>query len=152
MCPASAGRAKKSLLSSFLLLLMGVAASTMVADSVSLMDQIFLADRKIWVLASYRALPYINSSQSECMSGYLLLTLYLSGIFCIYHQFVDLSCTFDKSVYFPAVDEYCHLLKTQCLGCSSIFCRLTEIPWQARDLVDVTRELSSPRLFLDFSS
>ena len=25
------------------------------------------------------------------------------------------------------------------MGCSSIFCRLTEIPWQTRDLVDVRR-------------
>ena len=81
---------QKSLLSSFLLLLMGVAGSTLVANSVGLIDRIFLGAGNIWVLASYHALPYINSVQSECMmSGYVLLTLHLSGIFCMYHQFVD---------------------------------------------------------------
>ena len=86
MCSASAGHPKKSLLSSFLLLLMGVVGGTMVANSVCLIDRIFLGDGNIWVSASYHALPYINTVQSECMmSGYLLLTLYLSGIFCMYH-------------------------------------------------------------------
>ena len=97
MCSASAGRPKNSLLSSFLLLLMGVVGGTMVANSVGLIDFIFLGDGNIWVSASYHAhaLPYINSVQSECMmSGYVLLTLYLSGIFCMYHQFVDRSCIF----------------------------------------------------------
>ena len=62
----------------------------MVATSVGLIDRIFPGDGNIWVSASYHALPYINSVQSECMmSGYVLLTLYLSGIFCIYHRFVD---------------------------------------------------------------
>ena len=78
----------------------------MVANSVGLTDRIFLGDGNIWVLASYDALRYINSVQSECMmSGYVLLTLYLSGIFCMYHRFVDRSCTFGKSVYLPAVDN-----------------------------------------------
>ena len=64
----------------------------------------------IWVSASCHALPYINSVQSECMmSGYVLLTLYLSSIFCMYHQFVDRSCIFGKFVYLPTVDECCHL-------------------------------------------
>ena len=54
----------------------------MVANSVGLIDHIFPGDGNIWVLASYHALPYINNVQSECMmSGYVLLTLYLSGIF-----------------------------------------------------------------------
>ena len=62
---------KKSLLSSFLLLLMGVAGSTMAANSVGLIDRIFLGERNIWLSGSYHALPYINSVQSECMmSGY----------------------------------------------------------------------------------
>ena len=101
---------QKSLLSSFLLLLMGVVGSTMVANSVCLIDRIFPGDGNIWVLASYHALPYINSVQSECMmSGYVLLTLYLSDIFCTYHRFVDRSCIFGKFVYLPAVDECCHL-------------------------------------------
>ena len=95
MCSASAGRPKKSLLSSFLLLLMGVVGGTMVANSVGLIDRIFLGDGNIWVSASYHALPYINSVQSEyMMSGYVLLTLYLNGIFCMYHRFVDQSCIF----------------------------------------------------------
>ena len=89
MCSASVGRPKKSLLSSFLLLLMGVVGSTMVANSAGLIDRIFQGDGNIWVSSSYHALPYINSVQSECMmSGYVLLTLYLSGIFCMY---IDLS-------------------------------------------------------------
>ena len=78
MYSASAGRPKKSLLSSFLLLLMGVAGGTMVANSVGSIDRIFLGDGNIWVSASYHALPYINSVQSECMmSGYVLLLLLL---------------------------------------------------------------------------
>ena len=110
MCSASAGRHKKSLLSSFLLLLMGVVGGTMVANSVGLIDRIFLGDGNIWVSASYHALPYINSVQSECMmSGYVLLTLYLSGIFCMYNRFVDRSCIFGKLVYLPTVDKCCHL-------------------------------------------
>ena len=44
MCSASAGRPKKSLLSSFLLLLMGVVGGTMVANSVGLIDRIFPGD------------------------------------------------------------------------------------------------------------
>ena len=110
MCSASAGLPKKSLLSSFLLLLMGVVGSTMVANSVGLIDRIFIGDGNISVSASYHALPYINSVQSECMmSGYVLLTLYLSGIFCMYHRFVDRSCIFSKFVYLPTIDECCHL-------------------------------------------
>ena len=110
MRSASAGRPKKSLLSSYLLLLIGVVGSTIVANSVGLIDRIVLGDGNIWVLASYHALPYINSVQLECMmSGYVLLTLYLIGIFCMYHRFVDRSCTFGKSVNLPAVDECCHL-------------------------------------------
>ena len=82
----------------------------MVANSVGLIDRIFLGDGNIWVSESYHALPYINSEQSECMmSEYVLLTLYLSGIFCIYHRFVDRSYIFGKFVYLPAVDECCHL-------------------------------------------
>ena len=89
---------------------MGVVVGTMVANSVGLIDRIFLGDRNIWVSASYHALPYINSVQSGCMmSGYVLLTLYLSGIFCMYHRFVDRSCIFGKFVYLPALDECCHL-------------------------------------------
>ena len=58
----------------------------------------FSRNGNIWVSASYHALPYINSVQSECMmSGYVLLTLYLNGIFCIYHRFVDRSCIFGKA-------------------------------------------------------
>ena len=121
----------------------------MVANSVGLIDRIFLGDGNIWVSASYHALPYINSVQSECMmSGYVLLTHYLSGIFCMYHQFVDRSCIFGNFVYLPTVDECCHLLKTQYLGCSSIFCRLTEITWQGRDLVDVARRTLQSRVVL----
>ena len=72
MCSTNAGRPKKSLLSSFLLLLMGVVGGTMVANSVDLIDRIFLVDGNIWVSASYHALLYINSVQSECMmSGYV---------------------------------------------------------------------------------
>ena len=90
MCSESAGRPKKSLLSSFLLLSMGVVGGTMVANSIGLIDRIFLGDGNMWVSASYHALPYINSVQSECMmSGYMSLTLYLSGIFCMYHRFID---------------------------------------------------------------
>ena len=33
----------------------------MVANSLDLIDRIFLGDGNIWVLASYHALPYINS-------------------------------------------------------------------------------------------
>ena len=69
----------------------------MVANSVGLIDRIFPGDGNIWASASYHALPYINSVQSKCMMlGYVLLTLYLSGIFCIYHRFVDRSCIFGK--------------------------------------------------------
>ena len=101
---------KNSLLSSFLLLLMGMVDGTMVANSVGLIDRISPGDGNIWAIASYHALPYINSVQSECMmSGYVLLTLYLSGTFCMYHQFVDRSRIFGKFVYLPAVDECCHL-------------------------------------------
>ena len=90
MYSASAGRPKISLLSSFPLLLWEVVAGTMVASSVGLIDRIFLGDGNIWVLASCHALPYINSVQSECMmSGHVLLTLYMSGIFCMYDRFVD---------------------------------------------------------------
>ena len=81
-------------------LLWEVVAGTMVSSSVGLIDRIFLGDGNIWVLTSCHALPYISSVQSECMMpGYVLLPLYLSGIFCMYHRFVDRSCTFSKSVY-----------------------------------------------------
>ena len=107
MCSASAGRPKKSLLSNFPLLLMGVVGCIMVANSMGLIDRIFLGDGNIWVSASCYALPYINSVQSECMmSGYVLLTLYLRGIFRMYHRFVDRSCTFGKSVYLTNVVIY----------------------------------------------
>ena len=53
MCSASVGRPKKSLLSSFPLLPMGVVAGTMVANSVGLIDRILLGERNIWILASY---------------------------------------------------------------------------------------------------
>ena len=39
---------------------MGVVGSTMVANSVGLIDRIFLGDGNVWVSASYHALPYIN--------------------------------------------------------------------------------------------
>ena len=114
MCSVSAGRPKKSLLSSFLLLLMGVVGGTMVANSVGLIDRIFSRRRKYMGVSILSCLalypPYINSVQSECMmSGYVLLTLYLSGIFCMHHRFVDRSCIFGKFLYLPAVDECCHL-------------------------------------------
>ena len=56
---------QKSLLLSFLLLLMGVVGGTMVANSVGLIDRIFLGDGDIWVLASYHALPYRNSMHNR---------------------------------------------------------------------------------------
>ena len=85
----------------------------MVARFVDVMNHIFPGDGNIWVWASGHALPYINYVQSECMmSGYALLTLCLSGISSMYHQFVDQFCMFGKSVYLLVVDECCHLYKT----------------------------------------
>ena len=49
MFPASAGRPKVSLLSSFPSLLWEVVAGTMVARSVSLINHIFLGDCNTWV-------------------------------------------------------------------------------------------------------